>query len=259
MTTDEPQDEAAIEDIGAGSPAEGVPVEAGLEESHHAPQPSAPRRDLGSLRNLWMVIGGLAFLLILSMSVNLLPKKPTVAADDPDLAALRADLEMRRAELNRQRAELNLPPLVGRGEDVGAITARLRKDSETLVSLVDRYQQLVAEKDRVLAEKNMELIRSEQVRESLTAQLAREQVNTTGSAQMHSDLAEAQARARRLADELTEARAVIAELFDNSPAGEIETLKRQLDEAARARDFYKQRAEQLEASGRDAGASFDDE
>jgi hypothetical protein len=255
MTSAEPQEPSSTEE----TQVEGLEEHVALEESEHWAPPPAPRRDWRSVRNLWIAIGGLTFLLIVSMLVNLAPKKAALNADDPDLAAMRADLEMRRAELNRQRAELNLPPLAGQGEDVTAITTRLRKDAETLVSLVDRYQQLIADKDRALAEKNMDLIRSEQVRESLTEQLARVQTNTAGSARMQSELAEAEARAKRLADELTEARTVIAELFDNSPVGEIETLKRQLDEAVRARDFFKQRAEQLEDSARNGAAGFEEE
>lgn len=282
MTTDEPQEPVSIEqpetevaDLAEElDEVDGHDVLAGGDSKSPSPAPSLSK--LGNalvMRNLWITIGGLTFLLIVSMLVNLTQKKSRGAVNGPDLAALQVELEVRRGELNRQRAELNLPPLAGRGEDVDAIRTRLRKDTDTLVSLVDRYQKLIAEKDGMLAEKNLDLIRSEQVRESLTDQLARVQTHSAGSAQMQveavesraraerlgTELVEVQARATRLADELAEARAVIAEFFDKPAAGDTDVLQRQLEEALRARDFYKQRAEQIEAPSGDEGTGEDEE
>lgn len=213
--------------------------------------------DFQSIRNLWIVIGALAFLLIVSMLWNQKPARVPVNPDDPDVAAMRAELNRQLAEFNRQRAEFNMPPLA-RGEDVAAIAGRLRRDAETLISLVDHYQQLVAEKDRALTEKNVELISSERVRASLTTELARVQTNNTGTASLQAELSDALSRSNRLADELAEARAVIADLFENPPTNEIESLNRRLEEAARARDFYKERAEQLAAAARNGAGSLED-
>ena len=248
MTTDKPQ---------TPEPIEGLETDA-LEEPLHAaeveelePMPESRQRaaiSTHSMRILWMVIGGLTLLLIVSLLLNRSPQRVPLPAGDPDVAAMQADLERHRSEINRQRAELNLPPLAGGGEDVHAITARLRKDADTLVLLIERSQQLIAEKDRLLTEKNIELIRSEQIRESLASELASAQSNTAGSTQLEDDLSNALARANRLADELSDARKLIAELSEDTSSAEIETLKRQLNEAVRARDFFELRVQHLQAT-----------
>ncbi len=258
MTTDEPQTPDPVEEIEMEVATE-APEAGEVGELEEATPVEKPMSRFHSVRNLWIAIAGLTFLLIVSMVFSRKPDSRAVAPDDPELAAMRADLETRRAELNRQRAELNLPPLIGQGEDAGEITARLRRDAETLISLMERYQQLVVEKDRALTEKNVELIRSEQVRESLTAELARAQVNTSGSARLQNELSDALARASRLADELADARRQIAELSKATSEDELELLGRRLEEVVRTRDFYQQRVRELEAAidrrdaSRDAG------
>lgn len=263
MTSDPPQKPDPIREPEPETLDESFQEEVVVETEAMEPAPrQRSAKEYQSIRNLWIVIGGLTFLLIISMLFNQAPERATVPADDPDVAAMRADLEMRRAELNRQRAELNLPPIAGRGEDLETITARLRKDADTLVSLIERSQQLVAEKDRLLTEKNVELIRSERIRESLTSELARSQTNPDDTARLRNDLSDALARANRLADELAGARELIEELSEDTSAAEIETLTRRLDEVTRARDFFELRAQQLEATrqnGRDEVSDEDEE
>jgi len=251
MTTDEPQAQEPIDDFQDKGLEEIPPAGESDEPGELEPTPVPPRRAaslINSTRNLWIVIGGLALLLVISMLTSIVPKRTAVAAGDPELAALQADLEIRRAELNRQRAELNLPPLSGRGEDLATITGRLRKDAETLVSLIERSQSLIEEKDRLLTEKNIELIRAEQAREALHAQLADRQTDTTGTAKLQQDLSDALARANRLADELADARKLIEELSEDTASAEVDTLNRRLEEVTRARDFFELRVQQLEAS-----------
>jgi len=254
MTTDDPQMQEPIDDFQDEGLEETLPAGEVDDAGEAEPVPETPKRAGGStntIRNLWIVIGGLAVLLVASMLSSIVPKRTAVIADEPELAALRADLEMRRAELNRQRAELNLPPLPGRGEDLETITERLRKDAETLVSLIERSRSLITEKDRLLAEKNMELIRSEQAREVLQSQLAERQAGASGTAELQSDLSDALARANRLADELADARKLIEELSEDTASSELDTLSRRLEEVTRARDFFELRVQQLEASRRD--------
>lgn len=230
------------------------------ESSEPVEEPAPPARkqrlskEALAMRNLWIVIGGLALLLMISLLTRQWQPRSAstrALADDAEVAAIKADLEERRAELNRQRAELDLPPLSGRSDRAGDITARLRKDADTLVSLVERYQQLVAEKDREITEKNVEIIRSEQRREALAAELEEargmpRESNDGRSAQLEEELAAALTRSNQLADQLTEARRSLAELEASPPSDEVDILNRRLDEAKRARDFFEQRAAQLE-------------
>lgn len=215
-------------------------------------------KELQATRNLWIVIGGLAFLLIISMLMR--PSAPPTApasVSDSDLAAIRAELEMRRVEVNRHRAAEGKPPLPSRAEGTEEITARLRQDADTLVALIERYQEINAEKDREITEKNIEILRSEQRREALAAELGEARTkprqDAGASAQLQAELTEALERSNRLADELNTARQRIAELEDNPPSDEVDILHRRLDEAKRARDFFEQRSAQLEARFENGG------
>jgi len=208
---------------------------------------------------LWITVGALA--LLFAASIVLRPPSGTqpISANDADIAATRAELEARRADVNRQLAELNLPTMMPRGEALEAITARMRKDADTLISLVERSQQLVAEKDRLLTEKNVELIRSEQLREALSIELARNQNTGADAARMADEVAAAAARANRLADELAAARQQIAELSTTQPDHQMESMQRRLEEATRARDFFELRAAELEMRLRQQSApEFED-
>jgi chromosome segregation ATPase len=214
-----------------------------------APQRPAANARSQANRNLWIAVGCLAAMFFATI-VLLRPPQPATqapATNEADVAATRAELEARRAELNRQLSEMNLPTLATRGEALDDITARIRKDSDTLISLVERSQQLVADKDRLLTEKNVELIRSEQLREALSMELTRLQASGGDSTRMAAELEAAVARATQLADELAAARRQITELSASQPADELESMKRRLDEATRARDFFELRAAELEA------------
>ncbi len=245
MTSDEPRHP----EPGPNENLEEILVEESDVESEIEAAPSQKIRSanwLRSVRNLWIVIGGLTFLLIVSMLMSRAPVSVPAPEGSPELAAMRAELEARRAELNRQRAELNLPPLAAQGENVDEITSRIRKDTETLISLMERYRKTAEDKDRLLTEKNISLIRSEQIRESLTAELARAHASTADSSQAQAELSTALARANRLADELAIAREMITDLSAPQDTSELESLRQRLEEANRARDFFEQRAMALE-------------
>jgi len=248
MPTDEPQTPEPAEEIENELSEESVVIEE--PDTCEIEEPPALMRGMSrlqSVRNLWIAIAVLTFLLIVSMIFNRPSASKAIDPDDPEIAAIKADMETRRADLNRQRAEMNLPPLAGHGEDVAAITSRLRRDAETLVSLVERYQRLLAERDRELTEKNVEFIRSVQIRDSLTAELARSQTNTAGASNLQGELSEALTRANRLADELADARRQIEALETQSQDEEIDLLTRRINEVTRTRDFYRDQVAELEA------------
>lgn len=252
MPTDEPQKPEPAEEIENELPEDDEVVEeTETSEIEEVPPARGAASRFQSVRNLWIAIAVLTFLLIVSMIFNRPAASKAIDPDDPEIAAIKADMETRRAELNRQRAELNLPPLSGHGEDVAEITSRLRRDAETLVSLVERYQRLLADRDRELGEKNVELIRSVQIRDSLTAELGRASANTAGASNLQGELSEALARASRLADELADARRQIAALETQSQDEEIDLLTRRINEVTRTRDFYKDQVAELEARLRD--------
>ena len=175
-----------------------------------------------------------------------------VSSDDPAVAALRADLEAGRLELNRQRLTMGLPPLDGGSEPVEEIAERLKKDADTLVGLASRFQEMLAEKDQEVADKNAELIRAQQLRQSVVAESARLQaelqralVSGDEAAELRRQVANEQTRRDAMAAELTRMREQLATA--SQPSEDLELLERRLEETTRAKEFFEARVTQLEA------------
>ena len=231
------------------------------------PQPAEPERAAGSeppvaepaarqLPSQVMILTGVVIFLMLLLAISLMRRSPSVpvSSDDPSVSALRADLEARRSELNRQRVAMGLPPLAGGSEPVDEIASRLKRDADTLVALAGRFQEMLAEKDREVAAKNAELLRSEQLRQSLAAEASRRQaelqralVDSTDAERMRADLADAAARRDALLAELASLRQQVAASAGGRSAEDFATLERQLAEAVNARDFLEARCAELES------------
>ncbi len=238
-----------------------APVATGTESPEPVTRPDATQQPLRKMRtqwqlhatrNLWIAVAGLAILLFISVISRPPAPSPVVSsADRADVRAVRAQLQSWQDDLNRRRAELGKSPLPPVGEGIDDITARISEDANTLVSIVRRYQELVAERDAEITEKNLEIIRAGQRREALAAELeealAQPGPDTGGTGQLEAELTEALERAARLADELASARQRIEELEESPPDDEIEILNRRLEEAKSARDFFEERAERFEA------------
>lgn len=202
------------------------------------------------IRYLWIAVAGLAALLLVSIIVKSSSRDDgggTTVVSEADLKAMQAEIEARRAVVNRNRADYNQPPLPSQGQALDDITARMRRDADTLISLIERSQELIAAKDRQITGKNVELIRSEQRRQALAVELADLRHDTADTTRMRDELAAAVARGERLAGELADAREQLAELTENPPPDELDVMKRRLDEATRARDFFEERANELES------------
>ena len=95
------------------------------------------------------------------------------AGDSEDLRALKAQVGAAEADLNAARIAMGLRPLEGMAEPVEDVAARLKKDADTMVALAGSFQSMLAEKDVELSAKSAELLRSEQLRQSLAAESAR--------------------------------------------------------------------------------------
>ena len=219
-------------------------------------EPPAAEPAARQLPSQVMILTGVVIFLMLLLAISLLRRSPSVpvSSDDPAVSALRADLEARRSELNRQRVAMGLPPLAGGSEPVDEIASRLKRDADTLVALAGRFQEMLAEKDREVAAKNAELLRSEQLRQSLAAEASRRQaelqralVDSTDAERMRTELADAAARRDALLAELATLRQQVAASAGGRSQEEFATLERQLAEAANARDFLEKRCAELEA------------
>lgn len=105
--------------------------------------------------------------------MSLSNKKKT---DQTDLYSAQAELASRTATVNAERARQGLPPLEGIGsESPEQIASRLTKDAATLANFSDRFRSLLSEKDTLLADKNNSLLISEQARQALSSQIAKNQ------------------------------------------------------------------------------------
>lgn len=168
-------------------------------------------------------------------------------AGSADVTQLQAEANAIRSQLNRERMSMGLRPLEGGSESAQDIAARLKKDAETMAALVESLEKMLGEKDAEITAKNSELLRSEQLRQSLAAESSRLQ----GELQRALVAGSEAERLRRDYDTLKSQRdALMSELAskgDKVTLDEFEELKRRLDEALRAKDFFENRCKELES------------
>ena len=94
-------------------------------------------------------------------------------AESTDMTELQAEANALRTQLNRERVAMGLRPLEGNTESMDDIAERLKSDANAMVALAGSLQSMLAEKDTEITAKNAELIRSEQLRQTLAAESAR--------------------------------------------------------------------------------------
>ncbi len=195
----------------------------------------------------------LAFVIIALLGVLLvmvLKNSSSVSSsNNADVTALQAEANALRSEYNRERIAMGLRPIEGDSEPIEDIAGRLKKDADTIVALAASYQRMLAEKDSELTARNAEILRSEKLRQSLSAEITRLQgdfqravVNDSDSDILRRDLADLKAQRDALAAELSEARLKSAGVT----AEDYADLKRRLEETQRAKEFFEARVQALE-------------
>lgn len=121
-----------------------------------------------------MIATVLILLISLILSLNSQKKK---SISPKDLMDAQAVIAAKTARINAERASQGLPPIVGFGSEAPEqIAARLSKDANTLAGMADQLRQLLVEKEKIIAEKNNQLLVSEQARQALTSQLGKLQL-----------------------------------------------------------------------------------
>lgn len=170
------------------------------------------------------------------------------------IATLQAEVDARRTELNRQRIAFGLNPLAGGSEPIDDIADRLKKDSDTLVGLAGKFQELLGEKDTQLIASNAEILRSEQLRQSLAAEAARLQqelqralASGSDAELLRRDMLELKEQRDAYAAELSTVREQMKSMSGGASAEDYADLKRRFDETLRAKEFFEARAKELEA------------
>jgi outer membrane protein OmpA-like peptidoglycan-associated protein len=176
------------------------------------------------------------------------------SASDADITALQSEIDARREELNRQRVSLGLSPLEGGFEPVENISARLKKDADSLVALAGRFQEMLSEKDSELTARNSEILRSEKLRQSLAAESSRLQqelqralVGGSDADRLRRELADLKSQRDALVEELGLAREKISGMSAGVASEDYEDLKRRYEETLRAKEFFEARVQELES------------
>lgn len=149
-------------------------------QSHPAEESSAPTNvqsttlnDKSSISTTLLLSVVIALLVGFLVAMSLSNKKKE---DQTDLYSAQAELASRTATVNAERARQGLPPIEGVGTDSPEqIASRLTKDAATLANYSDRFRTLLSEKDTIIADKNNSLLVSEQARQALSSQIAKNQ------------------------------------------------------------------------------------
>ncbi len=189
----------------------------------------------------FVIIALLGVLIVMALKIGSAPA-PDI---DSDLAKTKAELSALGNEYNRERVAMGLRPLEGSSEPIEDIAARLKKDADSLVGLAGSYQKLLAEKDGEVSARNAEILRSEQIRQSLASECKRLQddlqralVSGSDSDLLRRDLADAKAQRDAIAAELADAKEKMRTMTTGASADDYADLKRRYDEAVRAKDFF---------------------
>jgi outer membrane protein OmpA-like peptidoglycan-associated protein len=175
-------------------------------------------------------------------------------AGSAELTELQAEANALRNQLNRERVSMGLRPLEGNTESMEEIAARLKKNADSMVALAGSFQSMLADKDTELSAKGAELIRSEQLRQSLAAESSRLQgelqralVSGSDADLLRRDLAAMKSQRDALAAELASVRGELAAKGQGASADEFADLQRRLEETQRAKEFFEARVTELES------------
>jgi len=138
-------------------------------------------------------------------------------------------------------------------ESQAEVAARIKKDTETLLSLNGHTQNDLSQKDALLLAKETELRDSERTKNALLTQCAslksdldRALANGSSGDLYKTQLADATKRLDILSADLSKARAQLADYAGRPSGDDIADLQRRLDEATRAKSFFETRVKELE-------------
>lgn len=180
--------------------------------------------------------------------------EPGIASDDPVMAALKADVDARRSELNRQRMAMGLPPLEGGSEPIEDIASRLKNDTDTLVGLAGRFQQMLGDKDAEISRRNSEVLNLEKRWQDISLENSRLQseMNRAFLAASEADqlkrlVTDMQSQRDAISQELSDTRAKLADAAGSVNADDYGDLQRRYDEIVRSKAFFENRVKELEA------------
>ncbi len=198
-----------------------------------------------------VVLGFLVIAILLAALIVIQRVRPGSAElANQEFTELEAEANALRNQLNQELIAQGLRPIEQPTESIEDIANRLKKDTDTIVSLSGSFQSLLAEKDAALLAANSSLLRAEEQRQSLAMESHRlrtelQQALASGSQAelLRTELAATKSQRDTLAAELN----ALREQPPIAPATPSPEQERQLEEALRAKDFFETRMKQLEA------------
>ncbi|MEO7098546.1 MAG: hypothetical protein ABI162_04235 [Luteolibacter sp.] len=231
-----PLDEHAVEEDSA------------LENAQESPNtPVPPVVALG-----FVIIALLGVLIVMGIKGGLLAGS---SGSSEQMTKLKAEVDARRNELNRQRISMGLSPLAEGSEPIENIAKRLKTDTDTLVALTGRFQEMLGEKDNELGAKNAEILRSEQLRQTLSgdntrlqSELSRALAGGSDAERLRGDLAKLKSERDNMAAELNSTVEKMKTAGAGVSEGDYADLKRRFDETLRAKEFFESRVHELEGN-----------
>lgn len=238
----------------------GQPAPMSDEKPPHETPESAPegQETTAASKSTMPPAVALAFVIIALLGVlivmNLRSRMGSGSVDSEELRLLKAQVSAAEADLNAGRMSLGLRPRESMGEPVEDVAARLKKDADTMVALAGSFQSMLAEKDVELSNKSAEILRGEQLRQSLAAELEklRQQlgsalVSSSEVELLRRDLAASTSQRDALASELAKVRAELAAKGEGVSADAFADLERRFEETLRAKEFFESKVKELEA------------
>lgn len=176
------------------------------------------------------------------------------SSSSAEIQRAQAELQVLRQVHNNERIAMGLSPILGDSEPIENIAGRLKKDADSLVALAGSYQKMLEQKDAELAARNAEILRSENLRQSLAAESVRLQnelqralVSSTDADILRRDLVDLKAQRDALAAELATLREKMLTMTSGPSGEDFADLQRRFDETLRAKEFFEARAKDLEA------------
>ena len=205
---------------------------------------------------LFMIFAMVVVLAVINLSQgnqSSLGNSKAISDKDPLIVAHEAELRALRSEINRERISMGLSALPDGFEPLDEIAERLKTDADTLVALAGRFQQMLAEKDAEVSQRNSEILRLERLRKDVSLENARLQselqralLSGSDSDRLKSLVARLEAQRDALSQELETARTKLAEMSGTITADQYADLERRLQEAQRTSDFFENRVKDLE-------------
>jgi outer membrane protein OmpA-like peptidoglycan-associated protein len=233
-------------------PDEKPPIENdAAAEPASQPTPETPKSAMAPAVPLAFIIIALLGVLIV---MNIRNRMGGSAVDSEELRVLKAQVAAAEADLNAGRVAMGLRPREGMAEPVEDVAARLKKDADTMVALAGSFQSMLAEKDAEISAKNGEILRSEQLRQSLSAELERlrQQLGTALLSSSEMDLLRRESETLKaprdaLSAELAKLRDDLAARGEGVDADQFADLQRRFDETLKAKEFFEARVTELES------------